>query len=170
MSQNIRLGPAHYFFMKTPNKGKIQQILSNYSSDIKFKDFMKLCKYYTKEPFSFLVHDKTQIIHYNFGRTYYKMTVSKKMKIIDNKIKHNKVQYDLDRQNAKISALSSGDVSKCEFLTWKHVLPEKDFLEKAASNKRFEYSSLGSEIKNSVAEKSYKILDRVFELNKKEED
>ena len=39
------------------------------------------------------------------------------------KIKHNKAQYDLDRQTAKISALSSGNVSKYEFLTSKDVLP-----------------------------------------------
>ena len=35
------------------------------------------------------------------------MTVSEKIKTIDNKIKRNKAQYDLDRQTAKISALSS---------------------------------------------------------------
>ena len=45
------------------------------------------------------------------------MTVSKKIKAINNKIKQNKLQYDLDRQTDKISALSSGNVGKCEFLT-----------------------------------------------------
>ena len=40
------------------------------------------------------------------------MTVSEKIKPIDNKIEQNKAQYDLDRQAAKISALSSGNVSK----------------------------------------------------------
>ena len=35
------------------------------------------------------------------------MTVSEKIKTIDNKIKQNKARYDLDRQTAKISALSS---------------------------------------------------------------
>ena len=33
------------------------------------------------------------------------MSVSEKTKAIDNKIEQNKVQYDLDRQSAKISAL-----------------------------------------------------------------
>ena len=55
-----------------------------------------------------------------------------------NKIKWNKVQYNLDRQIAKIAALSSGNVGKYEFLPGKYVLPEKDLLEKAVSIKRFE--------------------------------
>ena len=43
--------------MKTPNKRELQQIASYH--DIDFKDFMKLCKDYTKEPYSFLVNDTT---------------------------------------------------------------------------------------------------------------
>ena len=42
-----------------------------------------------------------------------------------------KSQYNLDKQTAKISALSWGNVSKYEFLTGKDVLPEKNLLEKA---------------------------------------
>ena len=52
-----------------------------------------------------------QIIHYDLGRTYYKMSISEKIKTIDNKIEQNKAQYNSDRQTAKISALSSGNVS-----------------------------------------------------------
>ena len=55
------------------------------------------------------------------------MTVSEKIKTIDNRIEQNKAQYDLDSQTVKISALSSGSVSKYEFLTAKDVLPEKTF-------------------------------------------
>ena len=50
---------THYFIMKIPNKRELQQIASNHSSDIDFKDFMKLYKDYTKEPYSFLVNDTT---------------------------------------------------------------------------------------------------------------
>ena len=53
----------------------------------------------------------------------------------NNKIKQNKARYDLDRKAAKISALSSRNVSKYEFLTSKDVLPEKDLLEKVAAIK-----------------------------------
>ena len=49
----------HYFIMKIPNKRELQQIVSNHSSDIDFKDFMKLYKDYTEEPYSFLVNDPT---------------------------------------------------------------------------------------------------------------
>ena len=41
-----------HHFMKMP-KRELQQIASDHSSDIKFKDFMKLYKDYTKEPFHF---------------------------------------------------------------------------------------------------------------------
>ena len=75
------------------------------------------------------------------------MTVSKKIKITNNKIEQNKAQYDLDRKTAKISALSSGNVSKYEFLTGKDVLTEKNLLEKAATMKRFEYLPIGKKLK-----------------------
>ena len=51
------------------------------------------------------------------------MAVSNK---IANRIEQNKAQYNLDRQTAKISALSSGNLSKYQFLTGKDVLSEKD--------------------------------------------
>ena len=43
------------------------------------------------------------------------MTVNKKIRIIDNTTEQSKAGYDLDRQNAKILALSSGNVGKYEF-------------------------------------------------------
>ena len=45
------------------------------------------------------------------------MTVADQLKIIDSKIKANKARYDLDRLAAKISAFSSGDLRKYEYLT-----------------------------------------------------
>ena len=41
-----------------------------------------------------------------------------------NKIEQNQAQYDLDRQTAKISVLSSGNVGNYHFLTGKGVLPK----------------------------------------------
>ena len=40
------------------------------------------------------------------------MTLTKQFKILDDKIKANKVQYELDRETAKISALSNGESEK----------------------------------------------------------
>ena len=71
------------------------------------------------------------------------MGISEKIKGINNKFKQNKALYNLDRQTAKISALSSGNVSKYEFLTGKNILREKGLLEKAPTIKRFEYAPLG---------------------------
>ena len=45
--------------MKIPKKRRFQKIASNPSSGIDFKDFMKLYKYFIKEPYSFLVNDAT---------------------------------------------------------------------------------------------------------------
>ena len=53
------------------------------------------------------------------------MSISEKIKAINNKIEQTKAQYDLDRQTAKTSALSSGNVSKYECLCGEDVLPEK---------------------------------------------
>ena len=72
------------------------------------------------------------------------MSISEKIKKINDKIEQNKAQYNSDRQTAKIPALLSENVSKYEFLTPKDALPEKDLLETAAAAiKRFEYSLLG---------------------------
>ena len=45
--------------MKIPNKRELQQIALNHSSDIDFKDFMKIYQKCTAEPYSFLVNDTT---------------------------------------------------------------------------------------------------------------
>ena len=57
--KTIWLNVTHYFIMKIPNRKELQQIASNHSSDIDFKNFMKLYKKYTKEPYSFLVNNTT---------------------------------------------------------------------------------------------------------------
>ena len=40
------------------------------------------------------------------------MTITEQVKILDDKIKANKAQYDLDREAAKVSALSSKSLEK----------------------------------------------------------
>ena len=57
--KTIRLNATHYFILKISNKRELQQIASNHSSDIDFKDFMKFYDDYTKEIYSFLVNDTT---------------------------------------------------------------------------------------------------------------
>ena len=57
--KGVRLNSTHYFIMKIPNKRKLHQIALSHSSDIDFKDFMKIFKKYTAEPYSFLFKDRT---------------------------------------------------------------------------------------------------------------
>ena len=78
------------------------------------------------------------------------MGISKKIKAINNKIDQNQAQYNLDGQTAKISALLSGNINKYEFLTGKDFIPEKDLLEKAATLKMFECSTLGKAFKKQT--------------------
>ena len=78
------------------------------------------------------------------------MSISDKIKRINNKIEQNNVQYSLYRKNTKISALSSRNIIKYEFLTSKDVLPEKDLLEKTSASKRLEYLPLGKELKAQI--------------------
>ena len=51
--KNIRLNSIYYFIMKFPNKRQLQQIVMNHSYDIDDRDFIKLYKKYTAEPYSF---------------------------------------------------------------------------------------------------------------------
>ena len=57
--KDVRLNSTHFFIMKIPNKREPQQTALSHSSDIDFKDFMKIYKKYTNEPYSFLVNDTT---------------------------------------------------------------------------------------------------------------
>ena len=67
------------------------------------------------------------------------MTRKEQIKILDNKIESNINQYKINRLNAEISAFSSGDLNKCEFLTRKDLKYKPNALDKA----RFEFSPLG---------------------------
>ena len=67
------------------------------------------------------------------------MTRREQIKILDNKIKVNNAQYNLDRMNAEILTYSSGDLPKYEYLTEKDLGYKPDAFEQA----KFEYSPLG---------------------------
>ena len=67
------------------------------------------------------------------------MTRKEQNKILDAKIESNVNQYKVDRLNAEISAFSSGDLNKYEFLTRKDLKYKPNALDTA----RFEFSPLG---------------------------
>ena len=67
------------------------------------------------------------------------MTRKEQIKILDDKIESNNNQYKINRLNAEISAFSSGDLNKYEFLTRKDLKYKPNALDKV----RFEFSPLG---------------------------
>ena len=105
--------------MKIHNKRELQQTAINRSADIDYKDFFKIYRNCTKEPYSFLTIDPT--LHddnsFRFGERpfrffFIKMTLTTQVKILDDKIKENQAQYNLDRETAEISTLSSNKLKK----------------------------------------------------------
>ena len=77
------------------------------------------------------------------------MTRKDQIKILDDKIKANNAQYDLDRRNAEISAYSSGDLPKYEYLTKKDLGYKPDAVEKV----KFEYSLIGKVFTDGLSRK-----------------
>ena len=57
--KDVRLNSTHYLIMKINNKRELQNIAINHSADIDYKDFMKIYRECTKEPYSFLTIDTT---------------------------------------------------------------------------------------------------------------
>ena len=57
--KDVRLNSTQFVIIKIPNKRELEQIALNHSSDIDFKDFIKIYKKCTAEPYSFLVNDTT---------------------------------------------------------------------------------------------------------------
>ena len=67
------------------------------------------------------------------------MTLTEQVKILNDKFRANKAEYDLDRQAAKISALSSAELQKYEYLTAEDLGYKPKVLEKV----KFQNSPLG---------------------------
>ena len=57
--KDVGLNSTHFLIMKILNKRELQKIALNHSSKISFKDFIKIHKKSTAEPYSFLVNDAT---------------------------------------------------------------------------------------------------------------
>ena len=81
------------------------------------------------------------------------MTLFVELKILDNKIKANQAEYDLGREAAKISALSSKDyLEKFEYLTGENLGRRPSVLKKT----KFEYSLLGMSLSKSFKKDNVK--------------
>ena len=96
------------------------------------------------------------------------MTLTDELKILDDKFKANQAQYDLDREAAKISALSSKELDKYEYLTGEDLGYKPGVVEPA----KFEYSALGKVFNKGLDEKDKKegLLKRLNNIEGKNEE
>ena len=92
------------------------------------------------------------------------MTKFDQIKILDNKIKGNKAQYMLDRKNAEISAKSSGELDKYEYL----IGEDLDYKPDALTQAKYEYSPLGKThtFGSTKEDKKEGLLKRLANINK----
>ena len=67
---------------------------------------------------------------------------------IDDQIKYEKLQYDVNREAAKISALSSGEFNKYEYLTGEEILPSNK--QQITEQANFTYSPLGKAFEKQI--------------------
>ena len=67
---------------------------------------------------------------------------------VDDQIRDEKLQYDINRETAKISALISGEIHKYEYLTGEDILPsnQQQIIEQA----KFIYSPLGKALEKQT--------------------
>ena len=68
--------------------------------------------------------------------------------IIEDQIKDEKLQYDINREAAKISTLSSGKLDKYEYLTGEEILPSNQ--QQIIQQTKFNYSPLGKAIEKQI--------------------
>ena len=67
---------------------------------------------------------------------------------IDDKIRYKKLQYDINREVGKISALSSGKVDKFEYLTGEEIL--RSYQRRVIEQAKFTFSPLGKALEKQT--------------------
>ena len=86
---------------------------------------------------------------------------------IDDQIRDEKLQYDINREAAKISALSSNKIGKYEYLTGEEILPsnQQQIIEQA----KFTYSPLGKAFEKQITieDQGQKQVDALKKLKPK---
>ena len=93
-----------------------------------------------------------------------------KIMSINDQIRYEKPQYDINREAAKISALSSGKIHEYEYLTGEDILPSN--LQQITEQARFTYSPLGKAFEKqikTIEDKGQKQIDALESLKPKEQ-
>ena len=98
-AKDVRLNSTQFFIIKIPNKRELQQIGLHHSSDIDFKDFIKIYKKCTAEPYYYLVNDTTLPSDnlLRFRKNLLKQ-IYNNITTIDDQIKDEKLQCDINRE------------------------------------------------------------------------
>ena len=96
------------------------------------------------------------------------MTLTDELKILDDRIKTIQAQYDLDREAAKITALSSKELNKYEYLSGEDLGYKLGVAEQA----KFEYSPLGKVFNKGLKKEDKKegLLKRLNSIEGKNEE
>ena len=71
-----------------------------------------------------------------------------KIMTINDQIRDEKLQHDINREASKISALSSGNIQKYEYLTGEDILPSNQ--QKMIEQAKFTYSPLGKAFEKQI--------------------
>ena len=67
---------------------------------------------------------------------------------INDQVKNEKLQYDINRKAAEMSALSSGKIDKYEYLTGEEILPSNQ--QQIIEQTKFTYSPLGKAFEKQI--------------------
>ena len=89
---------------------------------------------------------------------------------INDQIRDEKLQYDINREAAKISALSSGKIHKYEYLTGEDILPSNQ--QQIIEHAKFHYSPLGKTFEKqikTIEDQGKKQVDTLESLKPKEQ-
>ena len=151
VTKDVRLNTTHFLIAKIRNKRELQQIVINDSLDIRTEDIINMYRKCTGKPYSFLVIDTTLASDNPYGLEKLFLNIIKFMTIND-QIRDENLQYDINREASKISALSCGKIHKYEYLTGEDILlsNQQQIIEQA----KFTYSLLGK-----VFEKQIKTIE-----------
>ena len=145
--KDVRLNTSHFFIMKILNKRELQQIALNHTSDIITKDFINIYSKNTAKPYSFFVKDTT-LLSDNLLRFRKNLFNKNKIMTINDQIRDEKLQCEINREAAKISALSLGKIDKYEYLTGEEILPSNQ--QQIVDQANFNYFLLGKAFEKQI--------------------
>ena len=135
LPKNIRLNFTSNFTMEIPKKRELQQIkISHWLADIGFKDFM-IIKHWFQRLYEFLHRIFWELMFFLVNGTIFvsgnplqlrRNLLERKQKLIktiDDKTRYEKLQYSINREGTKRSALSSRKIDKYQYHIDEEVLP-----------------------------------------------